>query len=199
MATEEHRHVIQFFGTDESMLVRNLGRYVSAGLSRGDGLIVIASARRTQSIACELERQGLDTAQAVRDRHLLFLDAQETLDRFLVDGRPQWHLFEATIRSAMRSIHARRRAGHTGIRLYGEMIGSLWAAGQTSAAIRLQEFWNKLLESITFDLFHGYPVSDEALRNPDFQKLVRADTRILTGEDVGGKPAGAAGSGKRAE
>jgi hypothetical protein len=38
------------------------------------------------------------------------------------------------------------------------MVGLLWRAGQREAAIRLEEYWNRLLESSNISLFCGYPI-----------------------------------------
>src|SRR6185312_4095495 len=50
------------------------------------------------------------------------------------------------------------RAGHTGTRAYGEMVGLLWRAGEFDAAIRLEELWNELLKSGDASLFCAYPI-----------------------------------------
>ena len=38
------------------------------------------------------------------------------------------------------------------------MVGLLWKARQYAAAVRLEQFWNRLLEQSTFSLYCAYPV-----------------------------------------
>jgi hypothetical protein len=38
------------------------------------------------------------------------------------------------------------------------MVGVLWKAGQFSAAARLEEFWNELLQASDVSLFCAYPI-----------------------------------------
>jgi hypothetical protein len=103
-----------------------------------------------------LERLGSEVELAVQTRQLVFLDAQETLSRFMRAGQPDWTLFEDTVGHAMRQVHP--AGDNAGLRAYGEMVGILWKARQFSAAIRLEQFWNKLLAHSSFSLFCGYAI-----------------------------------------
>jgi hypothetical protein len=151
-----HGHFVQFYKADEPMLNRNVGRFLWDGLLRGHALLVIATAERRESLTSNLVRLGADVAAGLGQRQIALLDAQETLDRFMVDGQPNWELFEAAINDALSSIHSRAEDG--AISAYGEMVGVLWQAGQHAAAIRLEEFWNKLLHVGGITLFCGYPI-----------------------------------------
>jgi hypothetical protein len=103
-----------------------------------------------------LERLGSEVELAVQTRQLVFLDAQETLSRFMRAGQPDWKLFEDTVGHVMRQV--RPGGDNAGLRAYGEMVGILWKARQFSAAIRLEQFWNKLLAHSSFSLFCGYAI-----------------------------------------
>jgi hypothetical protein len=147
-------HLVQLYGADESSLARNVGRYLHEGWQRGDGLIVIASRDHAAAFAAELDRLGVDVEAAVRDGRLLVLDAQATLARFLVDGRPDPELFRVTVAGALRRV---RRDG-AGIRAYGEMVGILWCGGQATAATALEALWNEVLGESQLELFCAYPI-----------------------------------------
>jgi len=90
------------------------------------------------------------------DSQLIFLDAGETLARLMNGGQPDWRLFERVIESAINRF-ARQSEG-TALRIYGEMVGLLWNAGKYAAAIRLEQFWNQLLSSYSFNLYCAYPI-----------------------------------------
>src|SRR5919109_1301881 len=81
--------------------------------------------------------------RAVLEGRLVFLDAEATLSRFMINGEPDGERFEQVVGEAIRGVRA--SAVQNGVRAYGEMVGVLWSAGQHSAAVRLEELWNQLL------------------------------------------------------
>src|SRR5713226_1937144 len=144
-------HLAQFYEADEQVLVANVGHYLWEGLKRGDGLLVMATAHHREAFGQQLSGTGADPDTAVREGRLVFLDAQETLARFMIDGQPDWGRFENTVGATVREM--RRRAAHTGLRAYSALVGALWKARQFSAAARVEKFWNKLLEATFFNIF----------------------------------------------
>ena len=160
---EPEEHFVQLYGKDDRLLTRNVSRYLSEGLRRGDGLIVIATAEHRGSMVRQLTGERTYT-RAVLEGRLIFLDAETTLDRFMVDGEPDQERFERIIGDALAGL--RTRAVHSGIRAYGEMVGVLWKAGQFSAAVRLEELWNELLHASDVSLFCAYPID---VFSPEFQ------------------------------
>ena len=189
-ASGESQHLVQFYEADELFLARNVSHFLWEGLKRGDGLLVIAGAERSEAFSHQLTKMGADLQAAARDGHLVFLDAQETLAKFMVAGRPDWVLFESAIRAAMQTVHTRAFDG--GLRAYGEMVGILWKAGQFSAAARLERFWNRLLHQSRFSLFCGYPIDvfGKEFRIDALDDLLCAHTHLV--------PAGANGDLERA-
>ena len=171
-------HVVQLYGDDDRLLTQNVGRFLSEGLKRGDGLIVISTAEHRGTLARHLsEEQGY--SKAVLEGRLVFHDAESMLGRFMVAGAPNPELFATVVGEILRGVQA--RAGHTGARAYGEMVGLLWKAGEYTAAIRLEELWNELLKSNDVSLFCGYPID---VFSPDFQAdkvdaLLCAHTHLL--------------------
>jgi hypothetical protein len=151
-----HKHLLQFYQADERALATNVARYLHDGLKNGDGLLVIASAEHRLAFLERLEELGAGPAQAVPDGQLVLWDAEQTLAQFMVDGQPDWARFESTIQTGVRGIRPHRQGGS--LRAYGEMVGILWKAGKFEAAIRLEGFWNRLLESAGFTLFCAYPI-----------------------------------------
>lgn len=156
VSPEVHGHFVQFYKADEPMLNRNVGQFLWDGFLRGDGLVVIATPARRECLAGHLAWLGADVSVAVKQRQLVMVDAQEMLDRLMVDGEPDWHRFQAAIDETLQMVQP-REPGAT-IRAYGEMVGILWELGQREAAIRLEESWNKLLPSYRISLFCGYPI-----------------------------------------
>ncbi len=179
-ATGPHAHFVQFYKADEPSLNRNVASFLWDGLLRGDGLLVIATAQRRESLSSHLARLGADVVLARREGQLAMLDARELLDRFMVDGRPDPERFQDVIAEALRV--ALPRVPDASVCAYGEMVGVLWEAGETAAAIQLEEYWNQLLHRGGITLFCGYPIDIFA---DDFQKshihdVLCAHTRVMS-------------------
>lgn len=134
-------HFVQFYQRgDGQSLVRNVGLYVSEGLKRREGVLVIATAEHREGVARELDRLGIDAAPAIREQRFICLDAQETIARIMVAGQPVWDRFESEITAALRPL--RRLGIGSAFRAYGEMVDLLWNARQFASAVRLEQFWN---------------------------------------------------------
>src|SRR5215210_5476937 len=89
-------HVVQLYGKDDRLLILNVGRFLSQGLKRGDGLLVIATPEHRSSLARRL-REDRAYPKAVLEGRLVFLDAEATLGRFLVNGVPDPELFRSVV------------------------------------------------------------------------------------------------------
>ena len=140
----EDGHLVQFYGADEDLLAFNVTRYLREGLRARDGAVVIATPQHIQMFAARLDHRN----------RVEWLDAQQTLDSFMVDRMPVWELFEAAIVPVIQRV----RSVANGVRAYGEMVGLLWSEGRHLAAVRLEHFWNRLLSRSPIHLYCGYPI-----------------------------------------
>lgn len=179
---DPEEHLVQLYGKDDRLLTRNISRFLAEGLRRGDGLLAIASPEHSGSVARQL-RQEPAYAKAVLEGRLVFLDARATLDRLLVDGQPDRAAFDSVVGEALRGVQA--RAGPSGIRAYGEMVGLLWMAGERAAAVRLEEFWNSLLHRSNIRLFCAYPIDvfGDEFRVEHVDALLCAHTHMVPIDD----------------
>jgi hypothetical protein len=175
---EPKQHVVQLYGRDDQLLTRHVGQYLAEGLRRGDGLLLIATGAHTEAIVRGLEEEGGAFAAAALAGRVLVLDAEATLTRFLVDGSPSWELFEDVVGTAVRGLHA--RVPGRSLRAFGEMVGVLWSTGQTAAAVRLEEYWNRLLEDHAASLFCAYPIDvfHGECETDEFTMLAAAHTHV---------------------
>jgi hypothetical protein len=83
------------------------------------------------------------------------------------------------------------------VRIYGEVVALLWAAGQVNAALELEGLWNDLGREIPFSLFCGYPrhLVDSSQHQGAVAEVCRLHTAVvgrpLAGASVtGGSAAG---------
>ena len=172
-------HVVQLYDADEGTLGANVVSHLTGGLALGGGAIVIATPGHTATFLEEIARTGIDTEAAIKSGLLVTADAKTTLARIMMGGHPDAARFDRVIGTLVRDMS--RAAGQRGVRAYGEMVGLLWQAKQFPAAIRLEQLWNKLQNTIVFDLFCAYPI-DIFDRNFDvgvMDALLCAHTHLL--------------------
>jgi hypothetical protein len=151
--TASHHHAVQFYSTETS-LFETVAGFLAEGLVSRQPAIVVATPVHRAGIIDHLCNRMIDCAKALRDGELVILDAEETLDLFMISDRPDYDLFEHNIgRLIQLSLNGRKRVV---IRAYGEMVDLLWKQGRTDAAIQLEIFWNRLASKYNFALLCGY-------------------------------------------
>lgn len=177
---EPHGHIVQFYKADEGLLNRNVASFLWNGLLRGDGLLVIASPARRESLASHLNRLGADVLLARKEGQLAMMDAEEMLGRITMEGQPDWERFQQVIGDALRLASARTAEG--AVSAYGEMVGLLWEAGRTDAAVRLEEYWNRLLHRGGIHLFCGYPIDvfEGGFHGDHVHEVLGAHTHLMS-------------------
>ncbi|HEX2386027.1 MAG TPA: MEDS domain-containing protein [Candidatus Binatia bacterium] len=174
-------HFVQFHNNSVS-LAKEVAGFVAAGLREEEGVIVIATAEHTTLIVQQLIAAGLSAAAAEERGQLRILDADVTLASFMRLTLPDWPRFRDTIAP---EIAALRDRGFKKIRAYGEMVDILWRNGNTSAAIRLEDYWNDLGQIYSFSLLCAYlldGLSESSYAGP-LNEIGRAHSAVLTGED----------------
>ena len=149
-----HEHFVQFYETD-LFLVNSVSGFISAGLNAGDRCIVVATEDHRFGVEVRLQAYGLDISAAKDAGQYISLDAEETLKQFMVNGTPDAGRFRKVIEGIIRQ--SGTDSGR--VRVFGEMVAQLWAHGNRSGAIRLEELWNDLHEAHPFTLFCAYPIS----------------------------------------
>jgi hypothetical protein len=168
-----HDHFVQLYQKLDG-LADAVAEYIGAGLSRGEGAVVIATPEHR---AAFLDRLGIAERSRVK-----VLDAEQTLATFMVGGLPQWQAFQQVIGGLI----AEMRLQFPTVRAYGEMVDLLWQRGEREAAIRLEEFWNELGKLQTFSLFCAYrmdPLESAAYAGP-LESVCRAHSHLIPARDT---------------
>ncbi|HYP52105.1 MAG TPA: ATP-binding protein [Pyrinomonadaceae bacterium] len=176
----ETEHFVQFYETD-SFLLDSLSGFIAAGLRDGDACVVLATREHREGLERRLKSFGLDPEAAVRSGQFICMDAAETLSRFMFEGMPEPALFHDVVVEGVISRASERRPR---VRIFGEMVASLWAEGNHDAALRLEELWNELHQSHSFMLFCAYPMhgfGGEALGEP-LGHVCAAHSRVVPAE-----------------
>jgi hypothetical protein len=140
-------HIVQTW-QDESFLADAVAEYIGAGLRAGEAALVVSTPAHF-----DLFKRKLAQARgAGRSGQLRWLDAEDTLAKFMQDGMPDWTRFH----EIAGGLIAELRLQYPAVRIYGEMVDVLFQRGERDAAIRLEEFWNELGNLQTFSLYCAY-------------------------------------------
>jgi len=175
-------HTVHLYKNDEPGLTTSVARYLAEGAEHGEGLLVVAEEGHVAAFRRELRRLGVPVRLAERKGWLHAIGAREALATFMVDGYPDWKHFAARIG---RLVDATRAAAEgKRLRVYGEMVGVLWEAGQFPSAIRVEQLWNRLRKNSPFDLYCGYPIDvfDRQFEMGVVDALLCAHTHLLPTE-----------------
>jgi hypothetical protein len=178
------RHFAQFHRHTEGQDRRRDTRtesallFVETGLGRGDNVLVIVGADQRDRLFERLAA-GKFAPQSLPDpEQLSVLDVGQITAQFVADGLPQW----APFRNALAPILSRLQVSRRGTRVYSEMANTVWQAGNTAAAIQIEDFWNALAATYSFSLYCGYTMdthSEHAYAAP-LEELGRTHSDILS-------------------
>jgi hypothetical protein len=170
------RHVVQFY-RDEGLMIEGVSHFTARALEAGDSSVLVATTQHRRQIERRLAASGLEVGALRSLGRCVSLDAEETLARIMVNGRPDAEKFNETIGVTIREAEAKSR-NHF-VAAFGEMVALLCAADQAPAAVELEQLWNALLASSRFSLCCAYPLAtfdcatglDAALRICDEHSL----------------------------
>jgi KaiC/GvpD/RAD55 family RecA-like ATPase len=171
-----HQHAVQFYGTDESLFT-TVANFLAAGLVAGQPAVVIATPSHRIPIVNHLRDRLIDCDRALRNGDLVLLDAEATLDLFMVHDEPDEELFESNVgRLLDQAINGRPRIV---LRAYGEMVDVLWKQGRSEAAIKLEILWNKLAAKYKFALLCGYSMGSFYKQTQQLEEVIALHTDVI--------------------
>ena len=171
-----HGHAVQFYGTDESLFT-TVASFLAAGLVAGQPAVVIATFSHRIPIVNHLRERLIDCDRALRNGDLILLDAEATLDLFMVNDEPDPELFESNVgRLLDQAINSRPRIV---LRAYGEMVDVLWKQGRSEAAIKLEIMWNKLATKYDFALLCGYSMGSFYKQTQQLEEVIALHTCVV--------------------
>jgi hypothetical protein len=174
------RHLVQFYNSDQ-FLFETVLRFLGSGLANGDGVIVIATASHLDGLHARLRRNSIDVVRALGTGQLTWLDAEETLSTFMVDGRVDAERFIETIGPVV----ARSKETCNGhVRAYGEMVDVLCRRSEHKAALELEHLWNLLVVATPLTLLCGYGARSfsEPQHTQSFRHVCEAHTCVMPTE-----------------
>ncbi|HZE93318.1 MAG TPA: MEDS domain-containing protein [Gemmatimonadales bacterium] len=181
------RHFAQFhrdtLGQDRrrDTLTESALAFVAAGLRRGENVVIIAGPDQQDRLFERLT--GEFSPQSLRDSaQLSVLDAGRITGQFVAGGLPEWGPF----RYALAPVLSRLQPSGRSTRVYSEIANALWQAGNTAAAIQVEDYWNALAATLQFSLYCGYTMDTQSEHSyaAPLEELGRTHSDILgTPED----------------
>jgi hypothetical protein len=149
-------HSVHMYGSDSELIYR-LGAILIAAMASGNAALVVATDAHRHKL-CELLNKEWINWESVREEgRLVLLDAQETLDLFMVDDLPDPARFRSTVGALVTTSRLTARSQNRGLTVFGEMVAVLWDQGNQRAAFELEALWNRLLSDRAFHLHCAYP------------------------------------------
>jgi PAS domain S-box-containing protein len=150
-------HVVQFY-TDHDALLDSLSRFVGSALVAGEAAVVLATEAHREGLAQRLKTRGIDTATAIQQGRYVPLDAAAILSEVAPNGTPDLARFAEVIGQILARAQRAAAVKESRIAVFGEMVNVLLMAGNTVAAIQLEQFWNHLATTHSFSLRCAYPM-----------------------------------------
>jgi hypothetical protein len=173
-------HVIQVYENDDIFL-DTLAEFAAGGIKAGECVIVVATQNHLQSLYFRLARYVANLRELIADDQYIPLEAEKTLDKFMVNGWPDEELFKQTISEIIYKGSCRGRR----IRVFGEMVALLWGKGKTGATVQLEHLWNRFCEQKELTLFCAYPkVGFTNDINNAMQTLCACHSKIINGSET---------------
>jgi signal transduction histidine kinase len=151
IAPAPRTHAVQFYD-EEKFLFDTVGKFLSAGLSAQDRLIVIATEAHVDGFLQHVDPRDLERARD--EQRITVLDARAVLSQLMVGDMPDPRRFQELVGDLTGS--PSRNLPPARVRAYGEMVDLLARGGNIDAAVRLEEMWHAVLEENPFSLLCAY-------------------------------------------
>ncbi|MGH9617642.1 MAG: MEDS domain-containing protein, partial [Acidobacteriaceae bacterium] len=181
-AAQGHTHSVQFY-EDDSVLLDGLSRYVGSALGAGGAAIVVATKPHREGLVQRLS-WSIDLQSVATNRRYIAVDAVDTLSRFIVDDWPDESRFHAVLSGLLLEASIGGSSERSSPVVFGEMVALLWAEGKIEAAVRLEQLWNQLAVTHSFQLRCAYPMwgFGQASHDASFKLICAEHSHVIPAE-----------------
>ena len=166
-------HAVCFY-EDGPSLARAVAPFIGEGLMVNQAAVIVATASHGASIRAELTAMGVNSQEQIDQGGLLMVDADEVLNRLMVDGQPDPERFANTINPIVDKVAG---SGKRLVRIYGEMVDVLWSSGREDAALSLEILWHQLIAGRKCSLLCGY--SSGVCQGEGFNTICDRHTHVV--------------------
>ena len=141
--------------TDETQVAEAVSLFASAGLRKGESVLLLISGHHRDPICHRLEAQGFDLRELEAAGQLIWKDSHDLLSTFMFDGIIDEHVFKTKIGGLIEKAKAGRKTENRPVRVFGEMVNEIWKTFPT-ATERLEQLWNDVIETHAVPLLCAY-------------------------------------------
>jgi hypothetical protein len=167
-------HLIQLYENEQAFITALEG-FAGSGFLAGESVIIIGTGEHLKAFNNRLVAHGFDINKLIATDQFLSLDAEETLQNFMLGNHPHEERFFKLVRGLVR----RAGQGKRKVRAFGEMVALLWKNGNREATVELEALWNKFCAQENLCLFCAYPKS--GLTHTAMEHVCSMHTKIIAG------------------
>jgi hypothetical protein len=142
--------------TDESQVAEAVCLFASAGLRKGEAVLLVMTEPHCEPILERIGRAGFDVDALTKSGQLICEEAGELLASFMFDGVIDEDVFKSKISGMIE--RARAAGGERPVRVFGEMVSLIWQSKQ-QATERLEELWNEVIQEQSVPLLCAYALA----------------------------------------
>jgi hypothetical protein len=152
-------HIIYTY-TEEPQVIHAIALFSSAGLRKGEAVVLVMAEAHCEPVHDELRANGFDVEALIASGQLVCEVAENLLASFMFDGVIDELLFRAKIRGAIARTKA--AGAERPMRMFGEMVNFIWQSRQRSTE-RLEELWNEVIREHSAPLLCAYGLAGSKL------------------------------------
>ena len=142
-------HNATFYLTEE-FLIPHVTAFISDGLVAGDYMLVIATLPHWNALAARLEQNGTAYAHAAAEGRLIWLDAEDLLEKITAEDGVSLERFRAALANLLPTGKPWR--------VYGELVSLLAERGDVDTAIAIEALGTELARTQQARVLCGYHV-----------------------------------------
>jgi MEDS: MEthanogen/methylotroph, DcmR Sensory domain len=144
--------------TDETHIADAVSLFASAGLRKGEGVLLIMASIHCSPIRQRLESLGFNLAELEASGKLVCEDAADLLSLFVFDGIVDEFKFKNTLIGMIEKAKIGEDGRARPVRVFGEMVDLLWKTDHQTTQ-RLEELWNEVIEAQSVPLLCAYSLA----------------------------------------
>ena len=137
---------------DETQVADAVCMFASAGLGKGEAVLLVMTAEHYGPILERLAAHGLDVEALTKSGQLVCEEAGQLLSSFMFDGIIDEYEFKLKVGNMIK---AAQSGGERPVRVFGEMVSLIWQSRQR-ATERLEELWNDVIAQHSVPLLCAY-------------------------------------------
>ncbi|MDP9114271.1 MAG: MEDS domain-containing protein [Acidobacteriota bacterium] len=157
--------------TDETHVADAVSLFASAGLRKGETVLLIMASSHYDPIRERLESSGFDLAALEASGQLICEDAAGLLSTFVFNGTVDENEFKTSLIGMIEKAKIGQDGNERPVRVFGEMVDLLWKADPLTTQ-RLEELWNDVIEAESVPLLCAYSLA--GTKHSDFPEALIA-------------------------